>query len=66
MRWTDKRNKAGDVCERFGFLLFPKTIRYETRWLEWATWQEKYYQGANHQGWMEERWIDEDRSEEVN
>lgn len=36
MRW---QAPARDPDIRSGFLYFPKTIKGETRWWEWATWQ---------------------------
>ncbi len=43
MRWKSKTNptpKLGDYRMQKGFLLFPKTICGETRWLEFAEWEE--------------------------
>jgi hypothetical protein len=42
MRWQQKKWKEGDTWyyNRKVFLFFPKTIGEETRWLEWAEWQE--------------------------
>ena len=39
MRWTDKPYSRVRVCR--AFLLFPKCIGYEKRWLEWACWERK-------------------------
>lgn len=42
MRKKHKKNpKVGDYRTNSGFLLFPKRIGDETRWLEYAKWQEK-------------------------
>lgn len=34
--------KLGDTRKRSGFLFFPMAINHERRWLEKATWIEKY------------------------
>jgi hypothetical protein len=34
---------AGDIYATYGFLFFPKTIKGETRWLEYAAWEECTY-----------------------
>ena len=39
-----------------GFLLFPRYIDGEWRWLEFATWQEKY-DGV----WESYKWIEEEK-----
>lgn len=43
------------------FLLFPKMIGTEWRWLEFASWLEIY--GMDYHGgyWVEEKWIDYDK-----
>lgn len=45
MRWR-KTQKAYPVFRttrvRCGFLWWPKTIRSETRWLEWTCWREEW------------------------
>ncbi len=33
--------KPGDERVRHHFLLFPRFINHEWRWLEWATWTEE-------------------------
>jgi hypothetical protein len=44
MRWKEKpRFNNGDRRLRTAFLFFPKTINGETRWLETASWIEKYF-----------------------
>ena len=47
----------GDVRTRRGFLLLPKMIRDEIRWLEHATWRETYYIGYLWAGWLPFEWI---------
>jgi hypothetical protein len=41
MRWT--KPEAGQERIRSEFLLLPKTISGETRWLERAGWLERYF-----------------------
>lgn len=43
-----------------GFLLFPKTIKHETRWLEHASWEEMFVQHFPwriHGEWKLIRWL---------
>ncbi len=42
MRWTHKTPKCGDYRFIRGFLFLPKRIGNETRWLEFALWEEHY------------------------
>jgi hypothetical protein len=56
MRWTDtpldlKRIKSG-------FLFFPKWIKGETRWLEYARWEQEYKPHYGGPEWENIRWID--------
>ncbi len=59
MKWTTKKYKIGDFRIRSGFLLFPKTIKEETRWLIWTTWKEERFisYGAGRVGWAGREWI---------
>jgi len=57
MRW--KRPKEGQRRIKSQFLLFPKTIRGETRWLEFASWEEAFFVGmTGYSWWGEMKWID--------
>lgn len=38
-----------------GWCIFPKTINGETRWLEWAEWEEQYRSYGYE--WSAVRWI---------
>ena len=67
MRWIKKVLKEGMWRERSAFLFFPKSINNEngdreTRWLEHATWREKYIgrgdSGTDYWGYQE--WIEEE------
>jgi hypothetical protein len=55
-----KTEKVGDERRRKGFLLLPKTIAGETRWLEWAEWVERLcpmYRTVEDPEWIEKRWV---------
>jgi hypothetical protein len=55
MRWARKTYYSGDIRVRSGFLLIPKCIRSEWRWLERAEWSEEFngYDG----GWYAHKWV---------
>jgi hypothetical protein len=53
MRWT--RGAFGDKRIKKGFLFFPKVINNETRWLEFAEWEQKY---VVDNAWISTKWID--------
>lgn len=57
MRFKCRIPEDGDVRERTRFLLFPKWIDGEIRWLEKATWQESYLSNYTGSGWIETIWI---------
>jgi hypothetical protein len=60
MRWTEKSEpKLGDKRFQTRFLLFPKTIDIETRWLEIAQWEEEYTKDNLNGGtrWRLAKWI---------
>ena len=46
MQWNSRPKERapspGDFRDRGAFLFFPKTINGQTRWLEFATWTEKF------------------------
>ena len=54
MRWCDP--VIGGERVRTAFLLLPKRIGDETRWLETATWVEEWM-GPGH-WWVGRRWVD--------
>jgi hypothetical protein len=64
MRWNNPRRN--DTRIKSGFLLFPKTLDKETRWLEHAYWLEIYELiGYNVYGeslfrWREKAWTTSD------
>lgn len=52
----------GAIRIRKGFLLIPKQINGEFRWLEIATWKEEYGEfpnGWSDWGWKAIGWVDE-------
>jgi hypothetical protein len=56
-----KHPQDGDERIRSGFLLFPKTIDNETRWLEWTKWLEEWTVVGYHEpsyGWYARMWLD--------
>ena len=43
------------------FLVFPKRIKDEMRWWEWACWLEHYTRGHYYAGcWFPEKWLAQD------
>lgn len=65
MRFSVPIAKEGDLRDRSGFLLLPKAIWWEehkqcfreTRWLEYATWRERYTEGKSSYFWSPIRWV---------
>lgn len=58
--------KRGARRIRTKFLLFPKRIGYETRWLEVASWEEVYRifflpHTGEYLAWDTERWVDNEK-----
>lgn len=60
MRWQVTGIKVGARRVRDGFLLLPRTIGGEARWLERATWGEEYTSGYEWLGWEPICWLDGD------
>lgn len=57
MRFNIKQLKIGDVRFKKRFLLFPKTIFPETRWLEYAEWAEEFVMGLDGPYWRPIGWL---------
>jgi hypothetical protein len=55
MRW--KQAQFSRVRIRSGFLFFPRCIGGERRWLERATWEQKYCPSYTGEYWEDTRWI---------
>ncbi len=56
--------EEGEHRKRSGFLYFPKTIDYQTRWLERASWDEIYTITCSdeytvHAGWEGFFWLED-------
>lgn len=54
MRWREPQNGAERT--RTAFLLWPREIRGEWRWLETATWVEEWM--GDGFWWVDRRWVD--------
>ena len=48
--------QIGDTKIKKRFLLFPKCIGDEWRWLEFAVWLKVFKQGKLYPYWVEKRW----------
>lgn len=63
MRWTFNTEKLGNKRIRKGFLLFPKCMGNELRWLEHAKWEQEYVEYAEDSlrlyGWYNIKWLSE-------
>jgi len=59
MRRIIKLVHQGDSRYRDRFLLFPKAIGNEWRWLERARWKEVYSFNYADSGWDATEWVDE-------
>lgn len=53
MRW--KTHKTWDTRIKTGFLIIPKKLGDEWRWLEVASWEQEYCAGI----WWSTKWIKE-------
>jgi hypothetical protein len=49
--------KDGDTRKRSGYLVFPKRIDDELRWLEYAEWEEKYTWCWYEGWWYSNKWL---------
>jgi hypothetical protein len=68
MRWKSYWNpEVGDIRYKEKFLLFPKIINDEGRWLEKARYKQEYGKNYNRNGygelyynyqWVDVEWID--------
>ena len=55
MKWRTEKER--DTRTRKAFLILPKTIDGETRWLEWAVWTERNYNRPDYFGWKPVSWV---------
>jgi hypothetical protein len=56
VRWRARRH--GQQRIRRGFLFRPRTACGETRWLEFATWEERLVLSYAGGEWQMQEWID--------
>lgn len=65
MRWKHNNTEIGDKRTRKKFLLLPKTIVHETRWLEQTEFEEEYVTivvasksgPTTKERWVSTKWI---------
>jgi len=62
MRWIKEPPPNRNAVRRVEkFLWFPKTINFETRWLETTAWEEQYDRNFNdplgNLDWIPFRWV---------
>jgi hypothetical protein len=66
MKWKEKRlPNHGELRRVKRFLLFPKKILYEWRWLSTEEWCERWFDaigtaGITKEGWKPMYWIDQE------
>lgn len=61
MKWTAKSKSKPTERIITRFLLFPRTIDGETRWLEVARIRQRYqlrWLADSYEGWIDSEWID--------
>jgi hypothetical protein len=56
MRWKTPKHNDTRIIERF--LLFPKNLRNETRWLERCNILQRFVSISEETGWKTESWAD--------
>lgn len=62
MRWKMIRPMIDDVKIKTKFLLFPKTLNGETRWLETVRIKYVFFYGSfDEYRWFEDSFVDEPR-----
>lgn len=57
MRWVEPTLEIGAVRECARFLWFPMTIDKETRWLEYARWQEQVMKRVVYLNFIPTYWL---------
>lgn len=60
MRIKIRYNQDGDRKTKRTFLLFPKQIGNEIRWLEWTSWEQIYVVSKDYTSayWIDLGWLD--------
>jgi hypothetical protein len=57
MRWKRKKHMDGDIRIKLRFLVFPKRIGADVRWLEYVAWEEKWSTSYTSGIWWATKWI---------
>jgi hypothetical protein len=65
MRWSVKKKYIGMTRIKSGFLLFPKCIEGEWRWLEFAVWRQKYISYWTYCDWHNLEWVNNNNRRSV-
>lgn len=69
MRWTPERPSIGERRLKKGFLIFPRQIRGQVRWLEFTSWIQifQHFTRSGKMGIPIETtgWVDWDWNDEV-
>ena len=61
MRWSEKKKKItrdGDTKTVTRFLIFPKKLNGQWRWLEKARWIKKYVWNGDCYEWNDQDWLE--------
>ena len=59
MRWPETPiPKRGDTRTRRGFLIIPRCIAGQWRWLEYAVWEQVFFSVYSGSGWEDRRWVE--------
>ena len=58
MRWFSRRPFSFDTRVRSYFAFLPVTAGNETRWLEWVTVREEYFEAADYRVWVPKEFLD--------
>jgi len=74
MRWSGRCPRHGNTRIIKKFLLFPKTICGDTRWLEHVRYRQSFYgapgpnpdprQLIDPSGWWDKEWVDDEDDNE--
>lgn len=57
MRWIIKRHYDGEIRVVKKFLIFPRTIKKETRWWETVYIKQEYECGGGDCVWCDKEWV---------
>lgn len=59
-----KKKVEGKTRIKSRFLFFPKEIRGDMRWLEYASWEDELHVIQTYSYWWPVRWIDKEKINE--